>query len=419
MLSNLIDDLKSTSKPSEKIAHILANNSPALTTLLKLTFDPDLKFNVKLDEFDIPPAGDGEIENYVDQIESTLHSCAKEFTPVKNKEKIIAIMKQLNRGSQELLYGVVDKSWHCGLSVRGLLKVFPDLVRTFPVQLANKFSIEKVYEPIYRWSYKLDGVRAIALYQGNKWTLYSRKGKEIVTADHIKEDLEYYRKAHGKTFFDGELYRHGLKFEEIQGKVMRTSAGNAAADLEYHVFVAGDIDRYLNREPQGYTDNILQTDFIRRTFGGNANTQEIKENYIKAVSGGQYEGPLKEAIEAGYEGIMLRSMELDYDFKRSNALLKMKVMDTSEVRVVEVKGGPFPIIENEMQSEIITLLQLTVQQPNGVLCDVGTGFDLPFREFYWQNKGAILGKVVEVLHQGYGNNKRMRFPVFKRIREDK
>jgi hypothetical protein len=57
-------------------------------------------------------------------------------------------------------------------------------------------------------------------------------------------------------------------------------------------------------------------------------------------------------------------------------------------------------------------------QENGVECKVGSGFDLEFRRIYTENPKELLGKTVEVKHQQWGNNGRMRFPRLYRVRED-
>ena len=418
LIGGLLEDLRSTSRSSIKIEILKKYSCDLLEDVLYFTFDPMIKFNVKIKESDIPTPGKADLSEAVEQMDAVLRYCINSMSSKKNKICVIEFLSTLNKGSQELFVGILNKNLKVGVNDSTVNEVYPGLIRSFNVQLANKYDRNNDKHKGKRWivSNKLDGLRCIALRTDNVWKLYSRTGKEFTTVDYLKPSLERLYEKYNWSFFDGELYRHGLKFEDIQGQVMSV-VNKQTVDVEYHVFVVGNSEAFLRQDnpnehviipidtPSYSVDNIV---FVNNVLIDGDNDIEVK---------------LEEAFEAGYEGIMLRNPEYPYDYKRSNNLLKLKSKiddsigeEVSDCVVVDLEyNEAFPVIEDGVLLYKRLINRMIVQQGDGTVCKVGSGFDLSFR--YTTNE-AIIGKVVEIQHQGYGNNGRMRFPRYKRIRED-
>ena len=64
------------------------------------------------------------------------------------------------------------------------------------------------------------------------------------------------------------------------------------------------------------------------------------------------------------------------------------------------------------------LNKIWVMQENGVECKVGSGYSLDFRREYTDNPWELMGSTVEIKHQEWGANGRMRFPRLFRLRKD-
>ena len=64
------------------------------------------------------------------------------------------------------------------------------------------------------------------------------------------------------------------------------------------------------------------------------------------------------------------------------------------------------------------VVRIFVQQEDGIECKVGSGFGLDFRRMYTKKPWDLIGKTVEIKHQQWGRNGRMRFPRLFKIRED-
>jgi DNA ligase-1 len=294
------------------------------------------------------------------------------------------------------------------------------------VQLSNTFKRDYAKHKLeeYILSYKLDGLRCIALressdeyYNKGKWTLYTRKGKEFLTVDHIKPQLEVLYERHGWSFFDGELYKHGLPFEEIQGPLMAFTRGQVPG-MEYHVFVAGHAEKFLSGKDPNHVEPLAGP--------AEEGAPDIHYVNIGTIPYDKVEETLEEAFEKGYEGIMLRDPNKLYDYKRSNALLKLKngkdddrgeIISDCVVESIEYNDY-FPVIEDEKLITKRLLNKIWVIQDNEVKCKVGSGYSLDFRYKYTENPSELIGKIVEVQHQDWGANGRMRFPRLIRVRED-
>lgn len=424
-LENFISDLRGTSKPFEKQDILKRYESELLLFLLKAAHDPFILFHVNVKKSDVPVPGSMDLIDLPEETKGLLFFCSQSNSNKQNREKVVEFLEKLNAGSQELLMGTLNKNWKSGLGVRNILKVYPKSISCFDVQLANTFDREKDYPeiPFWIWSYKLDGLRCIALressdenYDKGKWTLYSRKGKEFLTVEHLKPQLESLYEQTGFTFFDGELYKHGLPFEEIQGPVMAFTQGQVE-EMEYHIFIGGQKDNFLAGENE---DEF--TPLFEEESPDLSNIYFVNKETISRV---EIEEKLEEAFASGYEGIMLRDPNRPYDYKRSNAILKLKqsLNDVSgeiitDCVVDDIEYDDFPVIENgEMRSEYL-LVRLWVVQPDGVRCKVGSGYSLDFRRHYTKYPEQLVGKTVEVKHQLFGKQGRMRFPRLYRVRED-
>lgn len=420
---NILSDLRNTTKPSEKQEVLLSYDSSELRELLRLTYDNFILFNVSIRPKDIPIPSNHDLGDLFEQAEAVLRFCEQSNSAKKNRELVIALLEKLNSGSQELLVGVINKNWKSGISSKAVLKLLPGIIKQFNVQLSNTYDPTKSGHQIPKWhlSYKLDGLRCVALRNDDgKWTLYSRKGKELVTVDHIKPQLELIYKDKGWTFFDGELYKHGLTFEEVQGPVMAFTKGQVP-EMEYHVFVGGDANLFLAGEKPNHVEVINEI-------------TELEATHIKFVTKGIIDSTeiidkIEEAFDQGYEGIMLRDPNNLYDYKRSNALLKLKrsllekisdqVEITSDCVVTKIEyNDNFTVVKDGKLCTERLLNKIWVMQENGIECKVGSGYSLDFRREYTENPWDLIGSTVEIKHQEWGANGRMRFPRLIRLRKD-
>jgi DNA ligase-1 len=204
-------------------------------------------------------------------------------------------------------------------------------------------------------------------------------------------------------------------FEDIQGLVMSHTTGTSY-ELEFRAFIHGYKENFFAKSCEGMAIVLPEdTEGVEKVV-----TQEqwlVNDEEVSTV--------LEEAFEQGYEGIMLRDPEHLYDFKRSDALLKLKESDSDQSEeeitdclVVGYTTESIPVIEDGKMIFKELINRLIVLQKDETECKVGSGFDLDFRYTVTENPDLIMNKVVEIKFQGYGNKGRMRFPRLFRVRED-
>ena len=137
------------------------------------------------------------------------------------------------------------------------------------------------------------------------------------------------------------------------------------------------------------------------------------------------------ALEAGFEGVMLRDPMGAYKFGRSTAregaLLKLKRKLTSEARAIEfveqlhnaneLKTDQLGYAERSShQANMVpmgTLGAITVQDlKSKVVFNVGTGFTTSDRQWIWDQREHFSGKVLTYEYLPIGVKEKPRHPVF-------
>ena len=432
MLETLIQELRATTKPANKIKILEENDSPFLKFILKASLEPFKLYHVKLQIEDIPKPGNSSIdsEEVQYQFADLLYSCEINNSNKQNRERVISFLSTLNSNSQELVFSILNKDWKAGVSTKAVRKLFPGLISSFEVQLSNKYlevKKKKSYKPKTRYcSYKLDGIRCVFLrmvenndHENGVWKAFSRQGKEFLTVDHLKPQLEYLWEIHGSDFWDGELYIDDAPFEYIQGKAMSFTKGTSF-ELDFRTFIRGDKDAFLYGASGHNSFKVVTSEFLNAEI---APQIKLVEQWL--IEEDQVDEELEKAFDLGYEGIMLRDPDMLYEFKRSDALLKLKEGEnensqeqTADCLVTDVVLGQVTVVIDEAMTYQTLVTKLIVEQQDGTVCTVGSGFDLDFRYFYTEHPEDIKGKVVEIKFQGYGGKGRMRFPRLFRVRED-
>jgi ATP-dependent DNA ligase len=424
--TELVEQLKSTTSKNEKLIILDGIDSDFIEILLRETFDPNLLHNVRISKSDLPEPGFCDLELLEEgfQITQLLEDISMSKSSKQNKEAVLKIMRILKREDQEALLGVVNKSLKVGINIKLINTALPGLIEVVPIQLANKYNPKKKYPTDHwLWSYKLDGMRVFAYYYGDHWFIYSRAkeylGRRIDTLDHWKPELMKLYNKYGITYLEGEAYLHGWKFERIQGAVMSDVNKKVdAKSLQFHVFLVGSC---MGVNPKNLTD--IKVPRRQVLPGGNNIIQTVYQGEVNNNKKDIYE-ILEAAVLEGYEGVMLRDPNNLLTPKRSNYLLKVKKSDVSgtvvqaDCFVDEVIFDHMTVMQNgEVTTEYLPT-KLRVTQADGIECLVGSGFALDFRRELKANPFMLLNKIIEVEFQGYGANGRMRFPVYKRVRED-
>jgi len=282
----------------------------------------------------------------------------------------------------------------------------------FEVMLAKDANKCKKLEEVIKGgvyiSPKLDGYRCIAICDSGIVTLYSRNGSVYSNFPSVVESLE--KVSEGMSYIlDGEIMSDD--FQAMQKSAFASERKTTVGDVKYHVFGYVDHDEWT-------TDNFQMKTSERFAQLDEMFEEELKdiENIVQVEQGyANHVGVCREMertyAEQGYEGAMVLPDIPYYKGKKSNRLLKFKTMLSMDCIVTGMYegGGKY---EGMMGG-------LNLKQEDSKLCDVGSGFSDEEREYIWQNKEEIAGKIAEIKYQELTPDGVMRFPIFLRWRNDK
>ena len=237
---------------------------------------------------------------------------------------------------------------------------------------------------------KLDGMRCLKRHQ----ILKSRKNKEIDTMCHIANEI-----VHIEDIIDGELYAHGLSFQENM-KLIKKYRKDESEKVKYHVY-----DLVL--PGLSFTERLAEL----RTI-----IEEYKPTHIELVPTyivNNKEELLerhKQFLSEGYEGTIIRHGESGYEInKRSSSLLKFKDFQDLACEIVDVE----PSEKRPTQGIFICKLE------DGRTFGTGMKFSFEEREEILTNKANYLGKTAEIRFFEYTDEGLPRFPVCVGLRLDK
>ncbi|ALX27385.1 hypothetical protein GMAR_ORF10 [Golden Marseillevirus] len=255
---------------------------------------------------------------------------------------------------------------------------------------------------------KLDGVRCVARIVEGKVELLSRKGKQILHLNHIREEILELLKDKENIVLDGELYFHesdlpqNKKFELISGaaRSTRTSPHPDELLIQYWIFDIVDCEKkWFDRD---YELCLLFQD-REMEYLVHVETQLIlNEHKMLELHKGW--------VAEGFEGTILRDESLSYTpGKRSRLLLKYKDFEDDEFVIVGVQkseggtedGAAIFVLETSNKTEFTCRPMGTIKER---------------REIYKKRKEYI-GKLLTVKHQGLSEDGVPRFPVGKSIRD--
>jgi len=199
---------------------------------------------------------------------------------------------------------------------------------------------------------------------------------------------------------DGELYCHGMSFDEIVSITSRTvNLHENHRAIQFHIF---DV---VNSEPQMKRSLIIEnlrnlSPWLKVSpFYICENLDDIMRTFDKI-------------IKAGYEGIIVRHFQAPYERKRSLYVMKFKPKKEDEYEIVGVQEE----IDKDGNPKD-TLGALVCKSGDGNLFKVGTGFTEERRAQLWDAQGILKGMKAVVKYQHLTSGKQVpRFPVFVEIR---
>ena len=365
---------------------------------------------------------DHEIREMALKEETTLREfLAPLFNLPDKSDSTIYVACRRYGGFYEYIAPLLRRDWRLGIG-KSLLGVD----QTSPM-LAKKYEPGKLASAEGKGYYvteKLDGNRCKARYDDDegRWVFTSRSGKEM----RVNFDMRGFPTYH---VYDGEIMsKEQLKspgqanFNSLSGIV--NSKYKEKKGLVYVIFdIIDTISIYEERRDQL---NAVDAYRNRHGFDRSSDTQilpvlkycENKEELEKWL-------PilLDEITVAKGEGCMVNLGNRVYEQKRTNALLKVKLLETMDMKVMALKEG------TGKHAGRVGSMTCFCNASDGKRyeCSVGTGLSDEQRDRWTDHPDEILGKIVEVAYFSISQDAKrrgtkeysLRFPRLKKVREDK
>jgi DNA ligase-1 len=323
---------------------------------------------------------------------------------------------------------VLIKDLRCGISEKTINKVVGRTEYKIPIfscQLAQDSTDHpKKMKGIKRLECKLDGVRVLAVVSGSTVTLYSRNGKEFENFPQIAQAIQDNRKAlavpnHTSYSYvlDGEIV--GESFQKLMKQAHRKS--DAVTDgMVYHVFDIIPLDSFIeghyNAQQHKRIEMLervrakLPADGPLQIMNGldvdldTAEGHDIMQRYAEA------------AVEGGFEGIMIKSLDAPYQCKRSDSWMKWKPTISVDLNIVGFEEGT-----GRNENRLGAIICEGDDNDRRIRVNVGSGFSDTVRDEYWASRDQLLGHLVEVQADAVTQNQdgtySLRFPRFLRFRD--
>jgi len=280
----------------------------------------------------------------------------------------------------------------------------------------SKITGKKLVEP------KLDGVRCLTVvdYESRTVVQYTRNGKELVNFPHIvkafEDNLDNFARS---LVFDGEIVSES--FQSLMTQVHRKSDVQAqdAKLMLFDVIPLVEFKRGESVMGQRRRSAFLRENFSKifadsgcielvpqREFDLDVFTDEI-----------EFKDFNKEMVAAGFEGIMIKSIDGKWQGKRSTDWLKSKPFMEISLAVTAVEEGT-----GRNEGKLGAIVCEGEDDGKKITVNVGSGFSDKQREEFWEARNSLIGQVVEVRADAATQSQdseevwSLRFPRFLRFR---
>ncbi len=261
--------------------------------------------------------------------------------------------------------------------------------------------------------YKYDGVRVIAIVIKGKATLYSRNGKIFHNFQHIEEALS--KTEYNNMVFDGEVMSDD--FQALMKQVYRKS-GAKTDDAYLALFDMLPLKEFnLGKSKLNSFERRLELNKFSESFEDVIKLVDYEViNFDEEKGQKRFSIMNKEALDKGFEGLMIKPNNNYYECKRSHAWLKIKPFIEVTLKIVDIqegtgkhegKLGAFSVEGND-DGKFFSL-------------SVGSGLTDEDREKYWSSKEELIGRLIEIRADAItqsieGEHYSLRFPRFKSFR---
>ncbi|NCB95287.1 MAG: hypothetical protein EOM35_02285 [Negativicutes bacterium] len=416
----LIDKLLQTTSTIEKQAIVAASkNGKHVPEVLLYTYSPYKTFGVTFSSHEIDMARLGTPNS--DMIDLLDLLSARRLTGLAARNEVVNFA--LTHG--DLIKCVCNKNLNCGIAASIINKAFGyNLIPVFNVQLAKAANLDRISFPVIA-QLKYNGARCLAILNYGEITLKTRNGHafKFPRLEKMLRSVKGFSSL--SIVLDGELTFGDSRNEDhtkISGLVNSSRQGTPIPDhlgIVYNIFDILTIDQFSSmfcNVPYSQRFNSAK-DFVELLNCPSdvcladswlfTNVEDLLAKYQRCIS-------------SGYEGLILKSLQHLYSFKRSNDWAKMKAELTTDLLCIDCVPG-----EGKYQGCIGALkcegYMEDAIKPTYIEVKVGSGLTDADRR---KDPNFFIGKTIEIKYNTViankdNLNKSLFLPRFVCVREDK
>lgn len=409
MIAEIFEQVKSTAGANAKKAILSEHvNNELFKKALRYGLNPFTPFNVvKIpkvkDRLDFPLSESSAWTEFF----TILDECAsRTITGNAAIDRVYTCFSSVKPEDEKWMRKILKKHLAIGASIKTVNKVYPGLIPTFEVALAQKFEMKRIVdEESVAVEPKLDGIRCFSIVRSGDVKMYARSGKLITNFEStIAKELQKLPDG----CYDGELM--GPDFTALMRQAYRKDAvdlsGTYLSLFDFVPLAEWDTrtgrmtcyDRYemlLDNLSESEADLTLVRPVEREYLEPNYN--EIKAMHDSFVS-------------EGYEGAMIKLASRPYKFGRGPEVMKLKAFHDVDLRIKGLMEGTGKF------SGMLGAVKVVYE---GVEVQVGSGFSDEVRTQMWNDQTSFLGRMIEVRYQEVTPDGSLRFPTFVCFRNDR
>lgn len=392
-------------------------NNELFLTALRYSLDPYVAFNV----VKVPKTKDRSVKTLDEQSAWSLFfrtaaSCAdRKITGNAAIDALSLCFHCVHEEDEVWMRKILKKHLAIGVSTKTVNSVFPSLVPTFDVALAQKYDFQRIKTNYVGIEPKLDGIRCEGIVINGEAKLYSRAGKQITNFDDtIGKDLSclpdgvYEGEIMGEDFT--ALMRQAYRKEDINtsGTYLAVFDFIPLDEWKIKISTTSSEDRYYDlvtiisgSEPESTGMHKFKSKY--------KNLKIVERKYVSAEP--KIIMTLHDKyVSEGYEGAMIKDPTAPYSFKRDWSVMKLKSFHDVDLPIKQLLEGT---------GKHSGKLGSFVVDYKGVEVQVGSGLTDTLRESIWDDPESFLGRTIEVRYQEETPDGSLRFPTFVCFRNDR
>jgi len=421
-------------KQALEAATLGSTNAINFLTYIRACYNPYVTFGIK----QIPETvGIIDAENPWDEFTDLMGQLkTRQITGHAARDAILAMSERFD--SEEwntFLKPVLGRDLRAGISDKTINKICKKTdyeVPIFGCQLATNSEGRPEMKGVKRLEPKLDGVRVLMMCSDFEFepvvTCYSRNGKVFENFTHIEEQIKNKLTKLLATnvnplvagfVLDGEVI--GNTFQELMRQARRKTDAQAD-DSVFNIFdiiPINDFNRGYWNAPLSKRIDMLEK--MRYVIDEMPNVELLPHLMVDldyAEGKDQLDRYAKDAVNDGFEGIMIKAIGAPYVCKRSTDWMKWKPTITVDLTVIGIEEGT-----GRNLGRLGALVCEGIDDGKEITVNVGSGFSDEDRNEYWSNSNEVIGRTAEVMcdviTQNQDGTYSLRFPRFVRFRDDK